>query len=51
MARLALGIVNASLSAYGRSGPRALPMQILDYGAVFLLAFGIEAALLRQDCW
>lgn len=78
VARLAPGIVYASLSAYGRSGPwadrrgfdslvqsacginlaearafgeatpRALPMQILDYGAGFLLAFGIEAALLRQ---
>ncbi|WP_460479360.1 CoA transferase [Comamonas humi] len=78
VARLAPGIVHASLSAYGRSGPwadqrgfdslvqtvsginlaeagafgdptpRALPMQILDYGAGFLLAFGIQAALLRQ---
>lgn len=78
VARLAPGIVCASLSAYGRSGPwadkrgfdslaqtvsginlaeaeafgesvpRALPMQILDYGAGFLLAFGVQAALLRQ---
>lgn len=78
VARLAPGIVHASLSAYGRSGPwadkrgfdslvqtacginlaeaqafgaaepRALPMQILDYGAGFLLAFGVQAALLRQ---
>ena len=78
VARRAPGIVYASLSAYGRSGPwadkrgfdslvqtvsginlaeaqafgeetpRALPMQILDYGAGFLLAFGVQAALLRQ---
>lgn len=78
VARLAPGIVYASLSAYGRIGPwadkrgfdslvqtasglnvaeaeafgesapRALPLQILDFGAGFLLAFGIQAALLRQ---
>lgn len=78
VARLRPGIVYASLSAYGRSGPwadrrgfdslvqtvcginwaegqafggaglRALPLQILDYGAGFLLAFGIQAALYRQ---
>ncbi|WP_373604940.1 CoA transferase, partial [Comamonas sp. B-9] len=77
-ARLRPGIVYASLSAYGRSGPwadrrgfdslvqtvcginwaegqafgsaglRALPLQILDYSAGFLLAFGIQAALYRQ---
>ena len=76
--RLRPGIVYASLSAYGRSGPwadrrgfdslvqtvcginwtegqafgsqglRALPLQILDYSAGFLLAFGIQAALYRQ---
>ncbi len=78
VAQLRPGIVYASLSAYGRSGPwadkrgfdslvqtvsginldemtafhgtepRALPMQILDFCAGFLLAFGIQAALLRQ---
>lgn len=77
-ARQRPGIVYASLSAYGRSGPwadrrgfdslvqtvcginwaegqafggarlRALPLQILDYSAGFLLAFGIQAALYRQ---
>jgi crotonobetainyl-CoA:carnitine CoA-transferase CaiB-like acyl-CoA transferase len=77
-ARLRPGIVYASLSAYGRSGPwadrrgfdslvqtvcginwaegqafgsdglRALPLQILDYSAGFLLAFGIQTALYRQ---
>lgn len=34
--------------AEGSGKPRALPMQALDYGAGFLLAFGIQAALLRQ---
>lgn len=34
--------------ARGDGQPRALPMQALDYGAGFLLAFGIQAALLRQ---
>lgn len=29
--------------------PRALPMQALDYGAGFLLAFGVQAALLKQQ--
>ena len=78
VARLRPGIVYASLSAYGRSGPwadkrgfdslvqtvsginvaeaaafgdaapRGLPMQMLDYGAGFLLALGIQAALYRQ---
>ena len=73
------GLVYASLSAYGRSGPwadrrgfdslvqtvsginaaeqaalgvaqpKALPVQILDYCAGFLLAFGMQAALWRQQ--
>lgn len=34
--------------AFHASEPRALPMQILDYCAGFLLAFGVQAALLRQ---
>ena len=34
--------------AFHTSEPRALPMQILDYCAGFLLAFGVQAALLRQ---
>ena len=78
LAKLRPGLVCASLSAYGRTGPcadrrgfdslvqtvsginaleaeafgasqpQALPVQILDYCAGFLLAFGIEAALWRQ---
>ena len=34
--------------AAGAGRPRALPMQALDMASGFLLAFGIEAALLRQ---
>ena len=34
--------------AFHASEPRALPMQILEYCAGFLLAFGVQAALLRQ---
>ncbi|MEX8193197.1 CoA transferase [Comamonas guangdongensis] len=34
--------------AEGGGKPRVLPMQALDYGAGFLLAFGIQAALLKQ---
>ena len=79
LARLRPGIVAASLSAYGPSGPwadrrgfdslvqtamgfndaegaaagdgvpRAMPLQILDYAAGFLLAFGVQVALMRQQ--
>ena len=78
VARLRPGIVMASLSAYGETGPwagkrgfdslvqtatgfnhaeaqaagaaqpRALPMQILDMASGALMAFGAQAALLRQ---
>jgi crotonobetainyl-CoA:carnitine CoA-transferase CaiB-like acyl-CoA transferase len=35
-------------AAAGSAEPKALPIQALDYSAGFLLAFGIQAALLRQ---
>ncbi len=38
----------AEAEAAGRSEPKALPMQVLDYAAGHLLAFGIQAALWRQ---
>ena len=38
----------AEAEAAGRSDPQALPMQVLDYAAGHLLAFGIQAALWRQ---
>ena len=34
--------------AAGSAEPRALPMQILDMASGYLLAFGAQAALLRQ---
>ena len=44
----ATGFNLAEAAAFGAAEPRALPMQILDYGAGYLLAFGAQAALLRQ---
>jgi len=38
----------AEAAAAGRGEPKALPMQVLDYAAGHLLAFGIQAALWRQ---
>ena len=79
LAGLRPGIVVASLSAYGSSGPwagrrgfdslvqtatgfnhaeagaadaatpQAMPVQILDFASGFLLAFGVQAALMRQQ--
>ena len=79
LAMLRPGIVVASLSAYGSSGPwanrrgfdslvqtatgfnhaeaaaansatpKAMPVQILDFASGFLLAFGVQAALMRQQ--
>jgi len=34
--------------AFGAAEPKPMPLQILDYGAGYLLAFGAQAALLRQ---
>lgn len=44
----ATGINIAEARALGQDEPRALPLQALDYGAGYLLAFGAVAALLRQ---
>lgn len=42
------GINVTEAAAFGDAAPRALPMQLLDYGAGFLLALGMQAALYRQ---
>lgn len=42
------GINRDEADAFGETTPRALPMQTLDFCAGFLLAFGVQAALLRQ---
>ncbi|MBL8325534.1 MAG: CoA transferase [Rubrivivax sp.] len=44
----ATGLNVLEAAAFGQAEPRALPLQALDYGAAFLLAFGASAALLRQ---
>jgi crotonobetainyl-CoA:carnitine CoA-transferase CaiB-like acyl-CoA transferase len=42
------GFNRAEAEAAGTATPQAMPLQILDYGAGYLLAFGAQAALLRQ---
>ena len=48
LVQTATGFNLAEAQAFGASEPKALPMQILDYAAGYLLAFGTQAALLRQ---
>lgn len=45
----ATGFNRAEAEAVGVEAPKALPIQILDYTAGHLLAYGIEAALWRQQ--
>jgi len=44
----ATGFNVAEAAAAGADKPQAMPLQILDFAAGFLLAFGAQAALLRQ---
>ena len=48
LVQTATGFNLAEAHAAGGSEPKAMPMQILDYAAGHLLAFGIQAALWRQ---
>ena len=48
LVQTATGFNHAEAHAFGQHEPRALPLQALDYGAGFLLAFGAQAALLRR---
>lgn len=49
LVQTATGFNADEAQAAGTPGqPRALPMQVLDYGAGYLLAFAIQAALWRQ---
>jgi crotonobetainyl-CoA:carnitine CoA-transferase CaiB-like acyl-CoA transferase len=48
LVQTATGFNHAEALAFGQAEPRALPLQALDYGAGFLLAFGAQAALLRR---
>ena len=49
LVQTASGFNLAEAAAFGVAEPKALPMQILDYGAGYLMAFGAQAALLRQS--
>ena len=44
----ASGLNHDEARAFGDERPRPLPVQILDYASGFLLAFGLQVALLRQ---
>ena len=48
LVQTATGLNHAEMLAAGASAPKPLPMQILDYATGFLMAFGAQAALLRQ---
>jgi crotonobetainyl-CoA:carnitine CoA-transferase CaiB-like acyl-CoA transferase len=48
LVQTATGFNLAEAQAFEATEPRALPLQILDYAAGYLLAFGAQAALLRQ---
>jgi len=48
LVQTATGFNLAEAAAFGAPEPKALPMQILDYGAGYLLAFGALVALARQ---
>ncbi|CAN5492153.1 CoA transferase [soil metagenome] len=48
LVQTATGLNVAEAEAFGSPTPKALPIQILDYAAGYLLAFGASAALLRQ---
>lgn len=48
LVQTATGFNRAEADAAGETRPRALPMQILDFASGFLMAFGAQAALLRQ---
>ncbi len=45
----ATGFNDAEAQAAGSAPPKALPVQILDMATGFLIAFGAQAALLRQQ--
>ena len=48
LVQTATGFNLAEAQAWGSEEPRPLPLQMLDYAAGYLLAFGTQAALLRQ---
>ena len=49
LVQTATGLNHAEAQAAGSPQPKALPMQVLDMATGFLMAFGAQAALLRQQ--
>ena len=49
LVQTATGLNHAEAHAAGAAQPKALPVQILDMASGFLIAFGAQAALLRQQ--
>ena len=49
LVQAATGFNLAEAQAAGSAEPKPLPMQILDMASGFLIAFGAQAALLRQQ--
>lgn len=48
LVQTATGLNHAEMLAAAASAPKPLPVQILDYATGFLMAFGAQAALIRQ---
>ena len=48
LVQTATGFNHAEAAAFSSSSPQALPVQILDYASGFLMALGVQAALLRR---
>ncbi len=48
LVQTATGFNHAEAVAAGVQQPKAMPLQVIDYTAGYLLAFGTQAALLRQ---
>jgi crotonobetainyl-CoA:carnitine CoA-transferase CaiB-like acyl-CoA transferase len=49
LVQTATGFNHAEAAAAGAASPRSLPVPILDYASGFLMAFGAQAALLKQQ--
>ena len=49
LVQTATGFNHAEAAAAGAATPQAMPVQILDFASGFLLAFGAQAALMRQQ--
>jgi crotonobetainyl-CoA:carnitine CoA-transferase CaiB-like acyl-CoA transferase len=48
LVQTATGLNKAEAEAFHSTEPKPLPVQILDYAAGFLMAYGAQAALIRQ---